>query len=155
MPLVGQIAAGEPIPVPDDVASGAFAEQVAVSAALVPGRREGLFALRVRGHSMIDALIADGDIVILRQARTCENGETVAVWLKAERETTLKRFYHEGERVRLQPANATMQPLTATRPMWRSRARWSACCARWPDRQPAQVGEPARDRLSGCSGHPG
>ena len=96
---------------PDDVAGGAFAEQVAVSAALVPGGREGLFALRVRGHSMIDALIADGDIVILRQARTCDNGETVAVWLKAERETTLKRFYHEGDQVRLQPANATMQPI--------------------------------------------
>ncbi len=111
VPLVGQIAAGEPIPVPDDVAGGAFAEQVAVSAALIPGHHDGLFALRVRGHSMIDALIADGHLVILRQAQTCENGETVAVWLKAERETTLKRFYHEGEWVQLQPANATMEPI--------------------------------------------
>jgi len=111
IPLVGQIAAGEPIPVPDDLASGEFAETVEVSNALINGRSEGLFALKVKGHSMVDALINDSDIVILRQAQTAENGETVAVWLKAERETTLKRFYHEGERVRLQPANVTMAPL--------------------------------------------
>lgn len=111
LPLVGYIAAGEPIAVPDDLASGEFAESVEVSTALLPARRDGLFALRVRGHSMIDALINDGDIVILRHAQTCDNGETVAVWLKAERETTLKRFYQEGDRVRLQPANVTMDPI--------------------------------------------
>jgi repressor LexA len=60
---------------------------------------------------MVDALINDGDIVLLRQQATCENGETVAVWLKDERETTLKKFYHEGSRIRLQPANATMEPI--------------------------------------------
>jgi repressor LexA len=111
VPLVGYIAAGEPIAVPDDLASGEFAESVDVSTAMLPSRRDGLFALRVRGHSMVDALINDGDIVILRHAQTCDNGDTVAVWLKAERETTLKRFYHEGDRVRLQPANMTMQPI--------------------------------------------
>jgi repressor LexA len=56
-------------------------------------------------------LINDGDIVLLRQQETCENGETVAVWLKDQKETTLKRFYLDGDRVRLQPANATMQPI--------------------------------------------
>jgi repressor LexA len=60
---------------------------------------------------MVDALINDGDVVVLRQQETCENGETVAVWLKDERETTLKRFYLEGDRVRLQPANVTMDPI--------------------------------------------
>ena len=59
----------------------------------------------------IDALIGDGDIVVLRQQQTCENGDTVAVWLRDEGETTLKKFYSEGERVRLQPANTTMEPI--------------------------------------------
>jgi repressor LexA len=63
---------------------------------------------------MIDALIGDGDIVILRHQETCENGETVAVWLRDEKETTLKRFFLEGEQVRLQPANATMAPIYTT-----------------------------------------
>jgi repressor LexA len=111
VPLVGYIAAGEPLAVPDDLAAGEFAESVDVATALLPARRDRLFALRVRGHSMIDALINDGDIVILRHAQTCDNGETVAVWLKAERETTLKKFYHEGDKVRLQPANVTMNPI--------------------------------------------
>jgi repressor LexA len=111
VPLVGEIAAGQPLPVVDDLASGEFAESVELSTALLPGRRDGLFALKVRGYSMVDALINDGDIVILRHAQTCDNGDTVAVWLKSERETTLKRFYHEGDRVRLQPANVTMQPI--------------------------------------------
>jgi repressor LexA len=78
---------------------------------LVPNSGQGLFALRVKGHSMVDALINDGDVVVLKQQETCENGETVAVWLKDERETTLKRFYLEGDRVRLQPANVTMDPI--------------------------------------------
>jgi repressor LexA len=60
---------------------------------------------------MVDALINDGDVVVLKQQETCENGETVAVWLRDERETTLKRFYLEGDRVRLQPANVTMDPI--------------------------------------------
>jgi repressor LexA len=111
IPLVGQIAAGAPIAVPDDLVGGEFADVVDVSEALLGGRSDGLFALRVKGHSMVDALINDGDIVVLRRAETCDNGETVAVWLKAERETTLKRFYLEGDRVRLQPANITMEPI--------------------------------------------
>ena len=53
----------------------------------------------------------DGDVVVLKQQETCENGETVAVWLKDQRETTLKKFYLEGDRVRLQPANSTMEPI--------------------------------------------
>ncbi len=60
---------------------------------------------------MVDALIGDGDIVILKRQETCENGETVAVWLEAEEETTLKKFYLEGDQVRLQPQNVTMDPI--------------------------------------------
>ena len=62
---------------------------------------------------MIDALIQDGDIVILEATRSADDGDTVAVWLRDENETTLKRFYHEGERVRLQPMNRTMEAIYA------------------------------------------
>lgn len=111
IPVIGQIAAGLPIPVPGDLAEADSAETVEVGANFAPNQGRDLFALRVKGHSMIDALINDGDVVVLRQQITCENGETVAVWLRDEKETTLKKFYLEGERVRLQPANMTMQPI--------------------------------------------
>jgi len=111
IPVVGRIAAGEPIEVPEDYAAGEFAESVTMPISMLPKATNGLFALRVRGHSMVDALINDGDLVILKPQITADNGDTVAVWLKSERETTLKRFYREGTRVRLQPANVTMQPI--------------------------------------------
>src|ERR687894_2013556 len=111
MPVIGQIAAGLPIPVPGDLEGSDVTESVELGPDFVPNSGQGLFALRVKGHSMVDALINDGDVVVLRQQETCENGETVAVWLKDERETTLKRFYLEGDRVRLQPANLTMDPI--------------------------------------------
>ena len=111
IPVIGQIAAGLPIPVPGDLAEADSLETVEVGADFAPNQGRDLFALRVKGHSMIDALINDGDVVVLRQQMTCENGETVAVWLRDEKETTLKKFYLEGERVRLQPANMTMQPI--------------------------------------------
>lgn len=111
IPLVGQIAAGLPIPVPGDLEGSEQAETIELSSDIVPSHGDNLFALRVKGHSMVDALINDGDIVVLRQQETCENGETVAVWLRDQKETTLKRFYLEGDRVRLQPANVTMDPI--------------------------------------------
>jgi repressor LexA len=109
IPVIGQIAAGLPIPVPGDLDQSD--EVIELSTELVPDNGRGLFALRVKGLSMIDALINDGDIVLLRHQETCENGETVAVWLKDQKETTLKKFYQEGTRVRLQPANSTMDPI--------------------------------------------
>jgi repressor LexA len=114
IPVVGQIAAGLPIPVPGDMESlgvSEAADTVDVGQEMVGGNPTGVFALRVRGLSMIDALINDGDVVLLRHAETAENGETVAVWLRDKGETTLKKFYVEGDQVRLQPANATMQPI--------------------------------------------
>jgi repressor LexA len=113
VPVVGRIAAGEPIPVLEEQLADT-AEQIEITSDLIGSRRDGLFALRVRGQSMIDALIGDGDIVILRHQETCENGETVAVWLRDEKETTLKRFFLEGDQVRLQPANAAMEPIYTT-----------------------------------------
>jgi len=115
IPVIGQIAAGLPIPVPGDLEDADSVETIELSSDLVPDGGRDLFALRVKGHSMVDALINDGDLVLLRRQETCENGETVAVWLREQKETTLKRFYHEGERVRLQPANVTMEPIF-TRP---------------------------------------
>lgn len=114
IPVIGSIAAGRPIPVPGDLeilGSDELAETIEVGPELVGGNARDLFALRVKGHSMVDALINDGDIVLLRRQVTAENGETVAVWLKDQRETTLKKFYLEGDRVRLQPANVTMAPI--------------------------------------------
>jgi repressor LexA len=111
IPIVGQIAAGAPIAVPGDLNAQTYDEAVEIGPEMLGTHRDGLFALRVKGHSMVDALINDGDVVILHGQQVCENGETVAVWLRDEEETTLKRFYHEGDRVRLQPENVTMDPI--------------------------------------------
>lgn len=114
VPVIGTIAAGIPIPVPDneswDTAAGA--ETVEVPDYLLRGQ-ENVYALRVKGHSMVDALINDGDIVLMRYVNTVDNGDMAAVWLKSEKEATLKKFYAEGTRVRLQPANSTMKPIYA------------------------------------------
>ena len=107
VPLLGKIAAGRPIPTPPDSLAGL--DFVEVTAEQTRGR-EDVFALRVEGTSMIDALVNDGDIVILEFTASCDDGDVVAVWLKDENETTLKQLFHEGERIRLQPMNATMQP---------------------------------------------
>lgn len=111
IPVIGQIAAGLPIPVPGQLEGSDAVDMIELGPDLAPNGGRNLFALRVRGHSMVDALINDGDIVVLKQQETCENGETVAVWLEDEKETTLKKFYLEGSQVRLQPANVTMEPI--------------------------------------------
>ncbi|MCC6237835.1 MAG: repressor LexA [Dehalococcoidia bacterium] len=109
VPVLGKIAAGLPIPMPPDAAAAeAYEDAVELTESQTRGKAN-VFALRVEGTSMIDALINDGDIVILEPTRSCEDGDMVAVWLKDENETTLKQFFHEGDRIRLQPMNATMQ----------------------------------------------
>ena len=114
VPIIGHIAAGEPIPVPTpetwDIT--ASSETLEVTEDLTRGR-EGVYALRVKGSSMVDALINDGDIVLMQYVNMVENGETAAIWLKAEKEATLKKFYAEPDRIRLQPANTEMQPIYA------------------------------------------
>ena len=109
------IAAGSPIPVLEDIRMGTATEDNVEVTGDFLGRHashiDRLYALRVKGTSMIDALINDGDLVIMEPRETAENGQTVAVWLKAEQEATLKRFYLEEGRVRLQPANTTMTPI--------------------------------------------
>jgi repressor LexA len=103
--LAGTIAAGQPIPVPDQ---GESEEYVEVPTEMIPERIKDVYALRVKGNSMIDALIADGDIVLMRYQETAENGQMAAVRVVDRNEVTLKRIYFEGNQVRLQPANPTM-----------------------------------------------
>jgi len=111
VPVLGQIAAGQPIPVPGpDSWSPGVVDTIEVPPEMTRGR-EDVFALRVKGTSMIDALINDGDVVLMQPAATADDGEMVAVWLKDEQEVTLKKFYRDRRRVRLQPANATMDPI--------------------------------------------
>lgn len=114
VPIMGTIAAGAPIEVPESLPDPqTWGDTIDLNPSFMDLRTEGLFALRVKGHSMVDALIDDGDIVLMRHQETAENGETVAVWIESEKTTTLKRFYREVGRVRLQPANVTMQPIYA------------------------------------------
>jgi repressor LexA len=107
IPYLGYIVAGQPIPV--DALPGE--ETVELNRALFGRDVSDLFALTVQGESMIDALVNDGDLVILRHQERVENGEMAAVWLPSTGETTLKKVYYEGSRVRLQPANPTMKPM--------------------------------------------
>ncbi len=105
IPILGRIAAGDPL-MPGESPLG----EITLTREIV--REAGdLYALEVRGDSMIDALINDGDIVVMKPTREAHNGEMVAVWLKDRQETTLKHFYLEGGRVRLQPANPRMKPI--------------------------------------------
>jgi repressor LexA len=112
VPLLGVIAAGEPIPVPDSDFSATDYEEIAVTPDMV-SNPEGVYALKVRGDSMIDALIHDGDVVLMRHQVTADDGDMVAAWIKEERATTLKRFFREHGQtlVRLQPANPSMDPI--------------------------------------------
>jgi len=112
IPLAGQIVASRPVEFfglhqdDDDV-------QIEIPASLL-GKvaPEQVFALRVSGNSMIDAMVSDGDTVILRQQRTADNGDMVAVWLSEDNETTLKYFYQENpSTIRLQPANPEMDAI--------------------------------------------
>lgn len=115
LPLKGRIVASEPIPMPTDSGFDYYDPDSVVDVArsmLAPREKVSeLFALEVQGDSMIDAMINDGDIIILKPAVEANNGEMVAVWLDDRNETTLKYFYREGSQVRLQPANPTMGPI--------------------------------------------
>ncbi len=111
VPLLGTIAAGEPLPVPTpDTWATVPEETVQLTEELIRGR-EGIYALRVKGTSMIDALIDDGDIVLMQQTSTVDNGDMAAVWLKRQQEVTLKQIYRDENRIRLQPANRQMEPI--------------------------------------------
>ena len=109
IPVLGTIAAGTPIPVPNSDNWTQATETLELPQDMVG--KKPVFALKVKGQSMIDALIDDGDIVLMETANSAENGEMVAVWLKDREEVTLKRFYAGKDKVILQPANQTMKPI--------------------------------------------
>ncbi len=112
VPIIGTIAAGQPIPVPSpDTWESIDYDNIFDATEELTRGKTNVFALKVRGTSMIDALVNDGDLVILEQTSSCDDGDMVAAWLKRENEATLKKFYREGDRVRLQPANSTMKPI--------------------------------------------
>jgi repressor LexA len=101
LPLVGRIAAGRPVE--------ALQNPETISLADITRSRD-VFVLEVRGDSMQDEAILDGDYVLVEKTKIARNGEIVVALLGGS-DTTLKRIYKEGERVRLQPSNATMQPI--------------------------------------------
>jgi repressor LexA len=112
VPIIGTIAAGQPIPVPTaDTWSSVDYDNVVDVTQDMTGGRDNVYALRVKGTSMIDALVNDGDIVIMEATTSADDGDMVAAWLKRENEATLKRIYTDGDKIRLQPANTTMKPI--------------------------------------------
>ncbi len=106
LPIMGEIAAGQPIEAYADTS-----ETLAVPASMEA--REDSYVLRVRGKSMIDALIDDGDFVIVQPQATARDGDIVVALLE-DNGVTLKRYFREKDRIRLQPANAEMEPIYAT-----------------------------------------
>lgn len=112
VPLLGRIAAGEPLLLPDAGTDFAlFGDDTIEIASGMLGDTQDLYALQVSGNSMIDALVNDGDIVVVKHQNHAENGDMIAARLRDANETTLKHFYLEGDRVRLQPANPLMEPI--------------------------------------------
>jgi repressor LexA len=103
LPIRGEIAAGLPIQALDG-------QDETYPVPLTLARGEDSYVLRVRGQSMIEEHICDGDLVVVRPQQTARNGEIV-VALLADNGVTLKKFYHEGDHIRLQPANAAMPPI--------------------------------------------
>ena len=109
LPLLGSIAAGAPLLAEENVD-----DYLAVPEPLSRGGEE--FLLRIRGDSMIDAGILDGDIVVVRRTQDARNGEIVAALVgddESANEATVKRFFREGARIRLQPENAALEPIYA------------------------------------------
>jgi repressor LexA len=110
IPVLGTIAAGHPVSVPDADTRSTAGEWIDVPLLITRGKKD-VYCLHVRGNSMVDALIADGDIVVMQEAHDIRNGDVAACWLKEQQEVTLKKIYFEGDRVRLQPCNPYMAPI--------------------------------------------
>ncbi|MEA3442443.1 MAG: transcriptional repressor LexA [Chloroflexota bacterium] len=111
VPIVGEIAAGKPIPVPASESRDTIpVAKVEVSRDLISGK-DKVYALRVKSDSMLDALIGEEDVVLMEDTDRAENGDMAAVWLKREQKITLKKFYVEADFVRLQPANNQIKPI--------------------------------------------
>ena len=108
VPIVGNIAAGEPLQVE---AQTSYSDNIDVPAFLTNDKSD-VFAARVKGDSMIDALVANGDLVIMEPIDEPRNGDMVAAFLEDNNEVTLKHFYLQNGVVTLKPANPLMSPIT-------------------------------------------
>ncbi len=111
VPMVGRIFASEPVHLPSTDSPMFGADEAIELTRDMLSTTDEVFALEVKGDSMIDAMVSDGDIVVMKRDYHWRNGDMVAVWLKDLEETTLKYIYHEGNKVRLQPANPTMDSI--------------------------------------------
>jgi repressor LexA len=112
--IVGRVAAGEPILAEENVIDRVVVDRYFLGAV----KAKEVFGLVVRGESMIDAGIFDGDYIFVRKQSTASEGEIVVVMIEGE--ATCKRFYHEGDRIRLEPANSSMQPIYVSREDFRA-----------------------------------
>jgi repressor LexA len=113
VPVLGKVAAGAPLLAAENVE-----DSVRIDSFLLGGNGREVFALRVKGESMIDDGIYDGDYLFVRKAPSASPGEIVVALI--EDEATVKRFYPEGDRVRFQPANRTMEPIYVAKTQFRS-----------------------------------
>ncbi|HET9075121.1 MAG TPA: transcriptional repressor LexA [Solirubrobacteraceae bacterium] len=104
LPLLGQVAAGAPLLAEENIEEYVPTPQVA-------GGRDGEYLLRIRGESMKDAGILNGDLVVVRRQESARDGDIVVALVGEEAEATVKRFFQESDHVRLQPENATMEPI--------------------------------------------
>jgi repressor LexA len=113
VPLLGKVAAGAPL-----LATENLEDSVRIDSFLLGGNGREVFALRVKGDSMIEDGIYDGDYLFVRKTPSAQPGEIVVALI--EDEATVKRYYPEGDRIRFQPANHTMQPIYVDRSAFRS-----------------------------------
>ncbi len=113
VPLLGKVAAGAPA-----LAQESMEDSVKIDSFLIGGAGREVFALRVKGQSMIEDGIHDGDYLFVRKAPSAQPGDIVVALI--EDEATVKRYYPEGERIRFQPANATMSPIYVSKADFRS-----------------------------------
>ncbi|MBR91999.1 MAG: repressor LexA [Dehalococcoidia bacterium] len=113
VPLLGTIAAGSPFPLPDnDTWSDLNGQEIIEIPHSMINSPDGVYALKVKGESMIDAFISDGDLVIMEQTSNVRNGQMAAVRIISDDSTTLKHVYSDGEFTKLEPANKQMKPMT-------------------------------------------
>ncbi len=104
LPLIGQVAAGTPLLAEENIEEYVQTPQVA-------GGEDGEYLLRIRGESMKNAGILDGDLVVVRRQDSARDGEIVVALVGEEAEATVKRFFQEADHIRLQPENETMDPI--------------------------------------------
>ena len=112
VPMLGTISAGEPFPLPDEESwSEIYSKEYIELPQSISGNSNNIYALKVKGKSMIDALISDGDLVIMQHTKIIRSGQMAAVRIIKDNTTTLKNYFQKGNNVRLEPANKDFNPI--------------------------------------------